>query len=571
MAEGKKRIVWWQVLLLSGTLAAAAVKIFTGMDCDESYIVTMGARLLQGDRLFDTMWELHMTSAWPAFLGMFVYQKLTGSLAGVVLFLRLLSTLIQFAAVYVSCRILKKYFSFVTVFVFGIAAASFLPRAVQNLEYGLLVLLFLLPAVVLLYDVLKKLEESGRIVWWELIVSGICYALGVLSYPTVVFSFPALLAALFMLPGRGNKKAGLKLSGAYLLVCAVCAVLFFLYVFSYLPPGQLLRNLSGILLDGTHSDVGRLGSYLSQSVVLLKRALPVLAAAAVIACILRKWKALQSTFPYLVLACGTAVVIGFNVTGLRPSGPIGFQVRYMLAAAAGFLFYRFVRDRLALGLFLLPGVFVYLGVLAGSNMGLEENASFLFLTVLGTLLLSGAALERMEGIAAGICLLCIGVFAAGILFTKGYLVRITGTGPANILESRVQVQEGPLQGIFLYEEDALAYEQKRREIREYVTSEDLMLYLGTDALCNLYTEGRFTSASCISTPSYNEQWIRYYETFDCIRPTVVLLDKDFFTSPAEFMETPFGAWLMKQYPSAEFSGQKAFYILQLHNPAELLK
>lgn len=571
MAEGRRRPAWWQVLLLSGTLAAAAVKIFTGMDCDESYIVTMGARLLQGDRLFDTMWELHMTSAWPAFLGMYAYQKLTGSLTGVVLFLRILSTLLQFGTVYLCCRTLKKYFSFRTVFVFGIAAASFLPRAVQNLEYGLLVLLFLLPAVVLLYDVLKKLEESGGIVWWELIASGICYAFGVLSYPTVAFSFPVLLAALYLLPGRERRTAGRKLSGVYLLVCAVCAALFFLYVFSYLPPGQLLQNLSGILLDGTHSDVGRLDSYLPQFGVLLKRAAPVVAAAAATALILRKWNISWYSFLYLVLAYGTAVVIGCNLTGLRPSGPIGFQVRYLLAAAAGFLLYRFVRDRLVLGLFLLPGVFVYAGVLAGSNMGLEENASFLFLTVFGALLLAGAAVEHMEGAAVKICLLCLSVFAAGVLFTKGYLVRVTGTGPANILESRVQALDGPLDGIFLYGGDAGAYQEKQLEIQNYVSPDDLMLYLGTDALCNLYTEGRFTSASCISTPSYNEQWIRYYEAENRARPTVVLLDKDFFASPEDFRDTPFGAWLTEQYPSAEFEELKAFYILQLHNPAELLK
>ena len=56
----KKKISWWQTVLLAGTVLAAFLKIYIGMDNDESYIVTMGVRLLNGDRIFKEMWELHM-------------------------------------------------------------------------------------------------------------------------------------------------------------------------------------------------------------------------------------------------------------------------------------------------------------------------------------------------------------------------------------------------------------------------------------------------------------------------------------------------------------------------------
>ena len=86
MKKKYNRIVWWQAVLLLAAFVTAICKIYIGMDHDESYIVVMGIRLLNGDRMFDTMWDLHMTSAWPAWIGTEVFYRITGSLDGLVVF-----------------------------------------------------------------------------------------------------------------------------------------------------------------------------------------------------------------------------------------------------------------------------------------------------------------------------------------------------------------------------------------------------------------------------------------------------------------------------------------------------
>ena len=108
MNKKYKGILWWQAVLLLAAFFTAICKIYIGMDHDESYIVVMGIRLLNGDRMFDTMWDLHMTSAWPAWLGTEVFYRITGSLEGLVVFLRILSVILQFAVAYIVYRILKK-------------------------------------------------------------------------------------------------------------------------------------------------------------------------------------------------------------------------------------------------------------------------------------------------------------------------------------------------------------------------------------------------------------------------------------------------------------------------------
>ena len=41
---------------------AGVTKIFTGFDIDEAYALAIPYRVLQGDRLFADMWEVHQTS-----------------------------------------------------------------------------------------------------------------------------------------------------------------------------------------------------------------------------------------------------------------------------------------------------------------------------------------------------------------------------------------------------------------------------------------------------------------------------------------------------------------------------
>lgn len=564
MTETKKKVRWWHIALAVVTLVAALPKIYIGLDHDESYIVTMGIRLLNGDRIFDTMWELHMTSAWPAFLGLSLYRFVTGSLEGAIVFLRALSTIVQFEVAWMSYRIFDKYKSRDAAVLSGVFIANFLPRATQNLEYGLLEMLFVLLAVLLLYDEYQGRKQGEEKHIWKIICAGVLYALGVLAYPTIILSFPVLLIALFVL--CEDKKARWKDPAVFATTCGLCAAAFLIYIFSYLSPAQFFENLSGVLADGMHSELDVTGNYLRQVLELGKRSVIIGVVAAFCCAVYYRWEKNRELLWYGILLAGTLIFVGFNVTGLRPSGPIGLQIRYILAVIAGIYFAIKQRARIESWLLLLPGLAIYAGAMAGSNMGLEENASFLYLAVLATVLLMTEYAKksgRRFGSAAVFCVTC---FVCGIIFCKGCLVRVTGTGPANIAQERVQMENGILRGIWVYPEEAVRFEKSEREISAYATAEDIVLYIGDEAVCNTFAPGVFTSATCISTPIYNEEWVMYYENEEHPFPTIVFVDKYAVGTLEAFTETEFGEWLLERCECEEedFIEDEAFYILRLN-------
>lgn len=556
--EKKKQIKVWQIGLLLATIAATMTKLYIGMDHDESYVVMMGIRLLNGDKPFDTMWDLHMTSAFLAWLFTEIFVRITGSIEGLVIFLRLISVGLQFIMSGIFYKVMKKYYSSEAVFMAAIAMANFLPRATQNLEYGLLEMIAMVLASVLLYDVLQKKKKEDRTVWWELGMSAFLYAVAVLSYPTVLISFPVLLVVLWLGQDKGKRRWQLPLFFAG--VCALLGGLFLGYLFSYLSVQEFLTNLQGILSDGSHAQISAASAYGTQLLSLGKRIAVFLFLALLFYVIFHRWLPDKRMIFYYLLAVSALILIGFNVTGIRPSGPIGLQVRYLIVTVAAVWsgFEALKRDKLLAGLFMLNGVAGYIGVMYGSNMGLEENASFLYLCIFVAVMLAMENANKAQKV-------CVILFVCSIIFTKGCLVRITGTGPANILEHRVCVQEDAMKGIFIYPDDAEKIKEKTEEIQKYTSATDKMLYLGDEALCNTFTAGSFTSATCISTPVYNEEWVLYYENEMHPQPTVIFVDKDMMKTWTDFAETEFGEYLIERFSiePEDVIEEKAFYIYKV--------
>ena len=88
MAQTRKN----RILPLILVLFCAAVMLrsaFTGLEIDEEYALSLGYRLVSGDRLFYDMWEPHQLSSPPvaALLAMFI--GITGGTTGVLVFFRL--------------------------------------------------------------------------------------------------------------------------------------------------------------------------------------------------------------------------------------------------------------------------------------------------------------------------------------------------------------------------------------------------------------------------------------------------------------------------------------------------
>ena len=88
MAQTRKN----RILPLILILVCAAVMLrsaFTGLEIDEEYALSLGYRLVSGDRLFYDMWEPHQLSSLPAAALLAMFIGITGGTTGVLVFFRL--------------------------------------------------------------------------------------------------------------------------------------------------------------------------------------------------------------------------------------------------------------------------------------------------------------------------------------------------------------------------------------------------------------------------------------------------------------------------------------------------
>ena len=81
MSHTKKPTIEKIILPLLGLLALAALvrTMFLGLEIDEEYALSLGFRLVRGDRLFYSMWEPHQLAALPP-AGMMISSFLSPAL-----------------------------------------------------------------------------------------------------------------------------------------------------------------------------------------------------------------------------------------------------------------------------------------------------------------------------------------------------------------------------------------------------------------------------------------------------------------------------------------------------------
>lgn len=563
MATSRKRAdncIWISLLVLS--VIAAGIKIFTGFDIDEGYAVSMPYRLLQGDKLFLDMWEVHQTSVFvpAAFLALF--DKITGDTTGAVLFLRIVATLIHAAvstAVFVSMR---KRCTTAWAALLALLYLNLLPKWLISLDFSMQQVWGI--TIVLL--LLKKEAETGKksYSFWM----GIVLAMTVLAYPGMVLAYPALMVSICMLHKGEEIKTKFNKCALMTAGCAVMAVAFLAYVLSSMSLTEFIESIPMVFMDGTHQFTmqTKLMLYVTQWMNVTKQLLilsaPSLIITIVFYCVDKKKNAdvahrKARTFLVFLLSFVTVtalLVLLANVVGVQ-MGPFHFQVRYLLffLLMFGWSIVQLRKERGGESRFLFWGpmfqmLVAFVAILIFSNVGPDSSSSYLSAgLVAGVVLLDriSATIGEKWNRAA---YLVTALFVLSLIFCKGYYVRVTEYGPSNILEPRKQIEAGAVCGIYVSEADYERIMSDYETIQNATTGEEKLLYLGTEGISNLYGNGDFVSPSTISTPAFNEQWVTYFEMYPHHEPDVIALAKNTIDNREKFFaENPLGIWIAQRY------------------------
>lgn len=591
-------------VLIVLSLVAAFVKIMTGFDIDEAYALALPYRALQGDRLFQDMWEVHQTSYFMPYLFIKLYAMIMPSMEYLVLYMRAMTAVIHIgmsALVYVSCKktavLEERSDGKAIAFIAALIYCSFLPKWMLDMDFSMQQLWFFTLFLIFLFKGIKT-ENTNRAMLF-LFLSGLSLAMDVLAYPGMVLCYPAAIVCLIIC-GK-QKKAALSQTWQQSVIkpfiwlslgCLAAAGIFFAAVFRYMSLQELLDAVPKVFMDGAHQYdfATKLSQYLMQWLeVLVQSAILLVPAAIVTVAIWLLLKKPDRTLGFLlciVFEIETSALITF--AGLVVTwGPFRLQVRYIIQFAMALYLIAFGKKQemyikeqkyqdasesyadqkkqdaselwnvqngqrkqplLELQWIWWFSLAAFLGVLLASNVGPTSSASYLVIgnmLFVGLTLLIGSEKEKKIRLLTWIGAI---LFVTSLLMCKGFYMRNTEYVPGDITDGLVQVKEGPLHGIYVKKEDALRFTSDYHTIQENTTKDDQVLFMGTESLCNLYANGRIVSPTTISTPAFNEQWVEYFELYSEKQPTVIFLAKNTVDNREKFFaKNPFGIWIAKNY------------------------
>lgn len=589
----RKAVVFILIVL---SVIAGATKIFTGFDIDEAYALAIPYRVLQGDRLFADMWEVHQTSFLLPYLFMKLFYSLTGEMTGVVLYMRAMTTLLHLGMSILVYGSVKKFFGIKREYalLLGLAYYNFLPKWMINMDFSMEQFwFFTLFVICLLYaGIFDGMKQNGgkRNLW--LVVSGLVLALDVLAYPGMVVLYPVTVFLLLFKRKKGKWADVLSLTAG----CFAAAVLFFVCIFRYMSPGELLEAVPKVFMDGSHQYdfATKLGLYASQWLEVLVQAAILLIPTLVFVPVFRyfykrlsweeKWGGLSFGLLFCVsfeiLVSGLIAFAGLFVTW----GPFRLQVRYIIQFVMAFCLWKAIyykgnsrihREQEAEGItgkksetlidgkteaddirergtavlwLLLLSLAAFAGILLASNVGPVSSSSYL---VIGNLAFAALILKGAEKRGRGMKVLAYAgavLFMLSLIMCKGYYMRNTEYVPGDISEPLSKIQEGPMAGIYVPQKDFARYTGDYETIQSHTEDKDRVLFMGTEGLCNLYAHGKIVIPTTISTPAFNEQWVEYFTLYPDKQPTVIFLAKNTVDDRDKFfVKNEFGIWIAERY------------------------
>lgn len=588
-------------ILVILSVIASVTKIFTGFDIDEAYALAIPYRVLQGDRLFADMWEVHQTSFLLPYLFMKLFYSLTGEMAGVVLYMRVMTTLLHLGMSILVYGSVKKFFGVKREYalLLGLAYYNFLPKWMINMDFSMEQFWFFTLFVICLFcaGIFREVPRGKRSLW--LVVSGLMLALDVLAYPGMVILYPVTVFLLLFKRKKGKWADVLSLTAG----CFAAAVLFFVCIFRYMSPGELLAAVPKVFMDGSHQYdfATKLGLYASQWLEVLVQSAILLVPTLVFALVFRylykrlsweeKWGSLSFGLLFCVsfevLVSGLITFAGLFVTW----GPFRLQVRYIIQFVMAFclwksLYYKknheihngekagesdgkkaeitgkksetlidgkteakdMTENGTSVLWLLLLSLGAFVGILLASNVGPVSSSSYL---VIGNLAFAALILKGAEEKGRGMKVFAYAgavLFMLSLIMCKGYYMRNTEYVPGDISEPLSKMQEGPMAGIYVPQRDFARYTSDYETIQSHTENKDRVLFMGTEGLCNLYAHGKIVIPTTISTPAFNEQWVEYFTLYPDKQPTVIFLAKNTVDDRNKFfVKNEFGIWIAERY------------------------
>ena len=552
----RKQIVLlaFKVAILALSLVGAVKMIFFGLVVDEEYAVVMSYRMVSGDAMLWDMWEPHQTSGFVCAIFIKLFLMLFGSTEYLLIYLRIVGVILQLAVSLFVYDTIRKIYDKEIAFWAGIMCFSLLPKWIQTPEFANILLWSNLCTMMCLLRYARV--EKGRKRW--LILAAVFYCCAILAYPTCLLLLPVYLYGIY----RCVASEGKKNIGVFLGTCVVIGSAYVGYFLLRRGFQDFLFGVSQMMTDGEHKATlwQRMGIYGNELLELLPEILLVLSVTIVsyllITKLVLKRKDGEGKLLFLcllVLVSHIQQLWAWNSMVTHVNEPLLF---YYFTFLAGILLAKKKDELFWFGL--LPAGVTVLAVLLITNTTISVTGTNLLPGILaGGIVLREYIKEKKlslpyQYVGIGLALVSMGL----LLFAKGCVVCENEGAKANIFYVKQKVLYGPAKGIYCRYLDGYHFNNLEEVVDAYVSDKDVVLCVGNHSLRYMVSDGEIGTYSTISTPTYDERLLDYWEMFPERYPSIVIAEEN-----TKYMEQV-KKLLSLSTPIAEGEGYYIYRVIQ---------
>ena len=526
------------VLLCAASLVVMARSAFVGLEIDEEYALSLGYRLVSGDRLFYSMWEPHQLSSLPAAALLAVFIGITGGTTGVLVFFRLVVLVCKAGMSYVFYREFRRDLGGPAALLAALVLFAFVPKWFLGPDYTGQQFHWTLAAFLCLHHYVTR----GCRQLWLVPLGAVCACFGYLAFPQSAAAFAVLWVGMLIL---GKRRGESKARGAWVLLgsCAVCGAAFLVYALSgvgFSIP-LLLDRLTLILHDPQYNftTAERMALLAGQALTVARSLLWPLLASAALSAALYLIKRQPITAGRLLNLWAALAAVQCLLRAVKDGSLDERQFVPVVVLAGAWAFWQ-GRGRPGnaelFWLGYLPGLAAYAMILRSTLLGLAPT--FMYLTwpaVCGMLALVNHADDAKARRAEG--MLCLAAMLAFLLVCRVWCVQTTGWKAADVTDTPlVRITTGPAKGIYADAKAADMQECLCEALQPYAGQPILQAIGEQHGLGFLMADGtlQVAQASVISGTDSDPRFEQYYADVPDKKPRVILYDDAEVRDMAEF-------------------------------------
>ena len=525
-------------LLCAASLVVMARSAFVGLEIDEEYALSLGYRLVSGDRLFYSMWEPHQLSSLPAAALLAVFIGITGGTTGVLVFFRLVVLVCKAGMSYVFYREFRRDLGRPAALLAALVLFAFVPKWFLGPDYTGQQFHWTLAAFLCLHHYVTR----GCRQLWLVPLGAVCACFGYLAFPQSAAAFAVLWVGMLIL---GKRRGEPKARGAWVLLgsCAVCGAAFLVYALSgvgFSIP-LLLDRLTLILHDPQYNftTAERMALLAGQALTVARSLLWPLLASAALSAALYLIKRQPITAGRLLNLWAALAAVQCLLRAVKDGSLDERQFVPVVVLAGVWAFWQ-GRGRPGnaelFWLGYLPGLAAYAMILRSTLLGLAPT--FMYLTwpaVCGMLALVNHADDAKARRAEG--MLCLAAMLAFLLVCRVWCVQTTGWKAADVTDTPlVRITTGPAKGIYADAKAADMQECLCEALQPYAGQPILQAIGEQHGLGFLMADGtlQVAQASVISGTDSDPRFEQYYADVPDKKPRVILYDDAEVRDMAEF-------------------------------------